>query len=1128
MEFLNKSDLFIATETKADDNDILDIDGYTYFSKNRSPESYLRRCVGIGLYIRDSIAPFVEILKSDSSYALWFLIKKDFTHFDEDAVVAAVYFPDDKSRFLNEDDTILFENEISSMCDKYKYVFLAGDWNSRVSELRDFSIPTNAHLNNLFDLDNELVESLDKHEILENLNIPLYRKSCDRKTNTNGLRLINTCRNNNIFIWNSRLFKDKDIGQFTFRNTSLIDYVISTADCFHLVNDFEVLETDALFSDGHSALHFSIKIDNIVRPAPEPRNNNFSNNSRSWHNDKSEEFANNIDVSQLENIMSLLHTYPHSQKTINYLAKQTEQLFQTASEKTFASKKQTKFKHNSNDKSWFGPQCRNARNNYHDARDCFRKNPSNDNRTRLNNASKAYKRTMNYYIEKEKHANAAKLRNMHVKSPKQYWNFLNKLKPKVKGSKSPNIDDFYNHFKNINSDSNHDNDFEFFNDQAMQNEFNDYLNSPISEDDVIKGIKNLKNNKAPSPTDNILNEYIKSTKYILMPFYTKLFNCVFESGIIPDSWTAGTILPIYKNKGDSSDPSNYRPITILSNLGKLFTSILNNRLTKYLDSSGLLAENQAGFRSGYSCSDHILTLHLLIDIMKKKNKKLFCAFIDFSQAFDKVWRVGLWHKLLQNHINGKFYSIITNMYNNIKSCVSHDGNKSEFFPSETGVRQGENLSPALFSMFLNDLESSLLGNGSVGVELKDSSNILWLKLLLLLYADDTIIISDNDRDFQKSLDAFHSYCVEWKLNVNINKTKVVVFGANNLNNFNFTIGQHSIDIVKSYHYLGLTFSSNGSFKKARQRIAEQGSKAMYLLLSKAYNADLPIDLILKLFDHTVQPILLYGSEIFGFENIELIEKVHSEFLRKITRCRQGTPMYMLYGELKRHPLSINIQTRIISFWNRIILGKQDKISYKIYQYALNRPNTQFKWLNKVKSILESIGRPDIWLNQNESASKNIHLLVKRTLLDQFIQKWREDMTNSNKGLIYASFKSEYLFEKYFTILPYSQWLNFFKFRTANHNLPIERGRYTKPNKTQLQDRLCPRCVRREIGSEKHYLLECPFFENERNSIIGEIINPLYPSDFMFNILVNATGDRDLKLLCKFISIIFQNFKFFKW
>ena len=124
------------------------------------------------------------------------------------------------------------------------------------------------------------------------------------------------------------------------------------------------------------------------------------------------------------------------------------------------------------------------------------------------------------------------------------------------------------------------------------------------------------------------------------------------------------------------------------------------------------------------------------------------------------------------------------MYQNIKSCVKHDGDLSDFFRSEIGVRQGENLSPILFSIYLNDLQDHLLNDSAIGVELNDTiDETHWLKLLILLYADDTIIISDNATDFQNCFNSFQQYCVNWKLKVNSSKTKVIVFGARNTQNF---------------------------------------------------------------------------------------------------------------------------------------------------------------------------------------------------------------------------------------------------------------------------------------------------------------------------------------------------------
>ena len=205
--------------------------------------------------------------------------------------------------------------------------------------------------------------------------------------------------------------------------------------------------------------------------------------------------------------------------------------------------------------------------------------------------------------------------------------------------------------------------------------------------------------------DEILNEHIKYTLQQMLPIYTNLFNIILQTGIIPEQWVQGMIKPIYKNKGDPLNPENYRSITLLSCLGKLFTSIINERLNLFLNENNILLENQAGFRKNYSTNDHIFVLYSLIEILKQQKKKLYCAFVDFSKAFDSVWRIGLWKKMLQNSINGKLFQVIFNLYQNIKSCITLDNSNSAFFESFIGLRQGENLSPVLFAIFLNDLEA---------------------------------------------------------------------------------------------------------------------------------------------------------------------------------------------------------------------------------------------------------------------------------------------------------------------------------------------------------------------------------------------------------------------------------------
>ena len=158
---------------------------------------------------------------------------------------------------------------------------------------------------------------------------------------------------------------------------------------------------------------------------------------------------------------------------------------------------------------------------------------------------------------------------------------------------------------------------------------------------MLLALTNLNNGTAPGE-DDIIYKYIKSTVNQFSPIHVDLFNLIISSGIIPDSWLVGIIKPIYKNKGDPNNLDNYRVTCLTSNMGKLFTLILNSRLNKLSDDIGLISGVQGGFRKGYSVQDSLLVMHSLISLYLSSGKKLLCAFVDFKKAFDTVWRLGLW------------------------------------------------------------------------------------------------------------------------------------------------------------------------------------------------------------------------------------------------------------------------------------------------------------------------------------------------------------------------------------------------------------------------------------------------------------------------------------------------------
>ena len=156
------------------------------------------------------------------------------------------------------------------------------------------------------------------------------------------------------------------------------------------------------------------------------------------------------------------------------------------------------------------------------------------------------------------------------------------------------------------------------------------------------------------------------------------------------------------------------------------------------------------------------------------------------------------------------------MYNDIKSCVQYNGSQSEFFPCLTGVRQGENLCPFLFSIFLNDLEDffrQLDGEPLKIIQEKLENELhIFYKIFVILYADDTVILSETKEGMQQALDIFESYCEIWRLQVNVAKTKVMIFRKRKTaQDPKFILHGQTLDIVDTYSYLGIIFKYNGTF-----------------------------------------------------------------------------------------------------------------------------------------------------------------------------------------------------------------------------------------------------------------------------------------------------------------------------
>ena len=418
------------------------------------------------------------------------------------------------------------------MCGKYDHVLLGGDMNAHTKDLADYLVADD-FLADHFDFDPNLIDFFDKTNTLINLNIPLDRSTQDVKVNGHGGKLLDICKNNNIFICNGRIGNDKNIGKSTFKDNSVIDYIISTPDLIKYIEEFDIIELDSLYSDGHSLLSMNI---NISIPNPHDKISEPKSVSHKWDETKSHIFLQNLDISVVNDTLQLLdnEVLDEQDTIINQATYNFSCLFSKAADAAFAKRSISKI---TNNKPFFGPECTKWRNEYNRVRKKYNRNKTQQNKVNLNNASKHYKQTLNKFIRKHKMQSENKLRQMHAKKPKDYWKVLNSLK-KQKNTVSPSASDFLDYYKDLCStdirDNDDDNDINF----SLDANNSDILNSPITCTEIDKMISKAHNMKAAG-LDNILNEMLKCSKEHIMPILVKLFNKVLDTGVLPELATRG-------------------------------------------------------------------------------------------------------------------------------------------------------------------------------------------------------------------------------------------------------------------------------------------------------------------------------------------------------------------------------------------------------------------------------------------------------------------------------------------------------------------------------------------------------------------------------------------------------------
>jgi hypothetical protein len=433
------------------------------------------------------------------------------------------------------------------------------------------------------------------------------------------------------------------------------------------------------------------------------------------------------------------------------------------------------------------------------------------------------------------------IENLNTRDPKEFWRQIKKLGPRshknipqsvrlADGSITSDIDtvlhkwehdyrDLYN--PNMQT-ADFDNDFrEHIVRQKVVLETESAslypdLDFDISRMELKKVIDKLKSGKSVG-VEGIPYEALKN--FLSLDLLLGLFNKVLQTGLIPQLWHCAIIKPIPKaSMTDPLIPTQYRGISLLSTIYKVYSGIINNRLLSVLESHNIYMEEQNGFRPKRSCAEHIYSLTTILRHRIQAKKSTFACFIDAEKAFDRIDHDLLMYKLLKLGIGGKLYKSVQNIYKDCLNCVDIGENVTNWFPVSVGVRQGDVLSPTLFGIYINDLISEIK-DMNVGIQIGEN------KLSVLAYADDLVVLGESEEALQSILDTVSNWGKRWRMRFNNKKSNVIHFRkiSTPKTNAKFRLGGCEIDTVTNYKYLGVSINETLDYNFTAENL-------LYLLL----------------------------------------------------------------------------------------------------------------------------------------------------------------------------------------------------------------------------------------------------------------------------------------------------------
>ncbi|MEW8543133.1 MAG: reverse transcriptase family protein, partial [Candidatus Thiodiazotropha sp.] len=406
----------------------------------------------------------------------------------------------------------------------------------------------------------------------------------------------------------------------------------------------------------------------------------------------------------------------------------------------------------------------------------------------------------------------------------------------------------------------------------------------ISPEDVRDVLKNLNTSKASGP-DLINPRLLKEGSEELCTPLSIFFNHLLNVGKFPQMWKDGNVTPIHK-KGDRHIPDNFRPISLLSGIGKVMERCIHKYVYNYCITNNIFTPYQSGFIKGDSTTYQLLDLYNSFCEAVDSGKEVRVIFCDISKAFDRVWHAGLIHKLKCIGITGKLIDWFLDYLSNRRQRVVLNGKASSFLNVPAGVPQGSILGPLLFLIYINDIVVELSCN-------------------VRLFADDTslYVIVENPvtagNILNRNLDSIHSWATAWLVDFNPAKTESMVISKKRIkpNHPQLYMDNTEITEVSDHRHLGLVFSSDCGWHNHIVTVTGKAWQRISVLRSFKFRLDR--NSLERMYVSFIRPVLEYSGSVWDnctLNDNKSLEAVNIEAMRIITGATKLCSIAKLYDE----------------------------------------------------------------------------------------------------------------------------------------------------------------------------------------------------------------------------------------